>query len=109
MTPVLFLLQRTSGAVLALAVAVHLATIAYAVHGNFTAGEIIARTEGNVTFLAFYLMFVVAVAVHAPIGLRNVLREWLSCKGPACDSALAALALVLFGLGVRAVTALYFA
>ena len=50
MTPLLFLAQRLSAAVLALAVVVHLATILYAVRGGLTAGEILARTHGNVTF-----------------------------------------------------------
>ena len=94
---------------LAFAVAVHLATIVYAVRGGLTAGEILARTEGNPAFLAFYVVFVAAVAVHAPIGLRNVLREWLRLQGRACDAALSVLALALFVLGARAVLALYIA
>ena len=77
MTALLFLIQRASAVVLALAVGVHLATIIYAVRGGLTAGEILERTQGNAAYLAFYGLFVVAVAVHAPIGLRNVLREWL--------------------------------
>ena len=109
MTAVLLLLQRASAAVLALAVVVHLATIVYAVRGGLTAGEVLARTQGNAAYLVFYMLFVAAVAVHAPIGLRNVLREWLGWKGHACDGTLAVLALVLFALGVRAVTALYLA
>lgn len=109
MTGVLFLLQRVSAAGLGLAVAVHLATIIYAVRGGLTAGEILARTEGNGVYLAFYLVFVAAVAVHAPIGLRNVLREWLAWQGRACDLALVVFALVLFTLGARAVIALYLA
>ena len=72
MSPVLFLAQRLSAAILALAVAVHLATILYAVRGGLTAGEILARTHGNLAFLVFYSVFVAAVAAHAPIGLRNV-------------------------------------
>ena len=109
MTAKLFLLQRASAAVLALAVAVHLATIVYAVRGGLTAGEILARTEGNAAYLAFYVVFVAAVAIHAPIGLRNVLREWLKWQGRACDAALVAFAVALFALGLRAVLALYFA
>ena len=109
MTAMLFLLQRASAGVLALAVAVHLATIVYAVRGGLTAGEILERTQGNAEYLAFYLVFVAAVAVHAPIGLRNVLREWLGWKGRTCDGALAVFALVLFALGIRAAMALYLA
>jgi fumarate reductase subunit C len=109
LTAALFVVQRASAGVLAFAVVVHLATIIYAVRGGLTAGEIIDRTQGNAAFLAFYSVFVVAVAAHAPIGLRNVLREWLGWKGRACDGALIVLALVLFVLGLRAATALYLA
>lgn len=109
MSAMLFLLQRASAGVLALAVTVHLATIVYAVRGGLTAGEILERTQGNAAYLAFYLVFVAAVAVHAPIGLRNVLREWVGWRGRGCDAALALFALVLFALGLRAVAALYLA
>lgn len=109
MTPVLFVAQRLSAAVLAVAVAVHLATIVYAVRGGLTAGDILARTHGNVAFFAFYAVFVVAVSVHAPIGLRNVLREWTPWRGPTLDAALAAFALALLALGLRAVMAVYVA
>ena len=107
MTAVLFLLQRASAMVLALTVAIHLATIIYAVRGGLTAGEILARTQGSAAFLALYSLFVIAVAVHAPIGLRNVFREWLRWRGPAADAALAVFSLALLMLGLRAVTALY--
>jgi fumarate reductase subunit C len=109
MTAALFLLQRVSAMALALAVGVHLATIVYAVRGGLTAGEIIERTQGNAAYLAFYLVFVAAVAVHVPIGLRNVLREWIGWKGRACDGVLAMFTLVLFILGARAALALYLA
>jgi fumarate reductase subunit C len=65
MTAALFLAQRASASVLAFAVTVHLITILYAVRGGLTAGEVLARTRGNGWFLAFYVVFVLAVAVHA--------------------------------------------
>jgi fumarate reductase subunit C len=107
MTATLFLVQRVSAMVLAFAVSVHLLTILYAVRGGLTAGEILARTRENGWFLAFYLVFVAAVAVHAPIGLRNVLREWTSWRGRSLDIVLAAFALLLLGLGLRAAFAVY--
>jgi fumarate reductase subunit C len=107
MSAVLFLAQRLSAAILALAVAVHLVTILYAVRGGLTAGEILARTHGNVAFFVFYSVFVVAVAVHAPIGLRNVIREWTPWRGASLDTVLAAVALMLLALGFRAVVAVY--
>jgi fumarate reductase subunit C len=107
MTAVLFLVQRVSAGVLAFAVTVHLATILYAVRGGLTAGEILARTRGNGEFLAFYLLFVLAVSVHAPIGLRNVLREWTPWRGRSLDVMLAIFAALLLILGVRAALAVY--
>jgi fumarate reductase subunit C len=107
MTPVLFMVQRLSAAVLALAVAAHLATILYAIRGGLTAGEILARTHGNLAFVAFYSLFVVAVAFHAPIGLRNVIREWTPWRGGSLDLALAIFAVMLLVLGMRAVLAVY--
>jgi fumarate reductase subunit C len=107
MTAILFIAQRASAMVLALAVSVHLATILYAVRGGLTAGDVLARTRGNDWFLAFYLLFVVAVAVHAPIGLRNVLREWTPWRGRSLDVVLALFAIALLVLGVRAAIAVY--
>ena len=107
MSAVLFVAQRVTAAILALAVAVHLATILYAVRGGLTAGEILARTHGNFAFATFYAVFVVAVAIHAPIGLRNVLREWTPWRGVALDAVLAVFANVLLVLGLRAVMAVY--
>jgi succinate dehydrogenase subunit C len=107
MTPVLFLVQRLSAAVLALAVAAHLATILYAIRGGLTAGEILARTHGSLAFFAFYSLFVVAVAFHAPLGLRNVIREWTRWRGGSLDLVLAIFAVMLLVLGMRAVLAVY--
>jgi fumarate reductase subunit C len=107
MTALLFIAQRLTAFVLAAAVAVHLGTILYAVRGGLTAGEILARTHGNIGFAAFYALFVIAVAIHAPIGLRNVLREWTPWRGRSLDIVLALFAFVLLGLGLRAVFAVY--
>ena len=95
--------QRASAAVLALCVLVHLATLIYAVQGGLSAAEILARTRGNVAWLAFYTLFVLAVTVHAPIGLRAVLGEWLGWRGRSRDAALWIFAIVLCALGLRAV------
>jgi fumarate reductase subunit C len=108
-TGVLFLAQRASAGVLALAVIVHLATIIYAVQGGLTAAEVLGRTRGNGWFLAFYALFVLAVAVHVPIGLRNILREWTRLRGVAADLTAGAFAVLLLWLGMRAVVAVYLA
>jgi fumarate reductase subunit C len=106
-TAVLFLAQRASAAVLAFAVTIHLATIIYAVRGGLTAAEVLGRTRHNGWFLALYAVFVLAVAIHAPIGLRNVAREWTAWRGRSLDVVLAAFAMLLLLLGLTAVLALF--
>ena len=103
----LWIAQRASAAVLALCVAVHLATIIYAVRGGLTGAEILERTRGNGAWFAFYSVFVLAVTVHAPIGLRAVLGEWLGWRGRSRDLVLLAFAMLLAALGMRAVFAVF--
>ena len=101
----LFALQRLSAKVLAPFVVVHLALILYAVQGGLSAAEILGRTQGSVAWGAFYALFVIAVAIHAPIGVRNIVREWTRWQGRGLDVASVVLAIVLLGLGLRAVVA----
>ncbi|PZP62097.1 MAG: succinate dehydrogenase [Azospira oryzae] len=102
---VLWLAQRVTGALLSVLVAVHLATMIYAVQNGLTAAEILGRTRGSPGWATFYGLFVVAVAVHAPIGLRNVIAEWTAWRGPSLGWAMLALAVLLALLGFRAVWA----
>ncbi len=103
----LWIAQRASAAVLALCVLVHLVTITYAVRGGLTGAEILERTRGNVAWFAFYSLFVLAVTVHAPIGLRTVLGEWLGWRGRSRDIALLAFAMLLAWMGMRAVLGVF--
>ena len=103
----LWIAQRASAAVLAVCVAVHLATIIYAVQGGLTAAEILGRTRGNHAWLAFYTLFVVAVSVHAPIGLRAIFLEWLRWRGASRDIVLALFSAALAWMGMRAVFAVF--
>ena len=103
----LWIAQRASAAVLAVCVAVHLATIIYAVQGGLTAAEILGRTRGNHAWLVFYSVFVIAVSVHAPIGLRAIFLEWLRWRGASRDVVLALLAGALAWMGMRAVFAVF--
>lgn len=103
----LWVAQRASAALLALCVTVHLATMIYAIRGGLSAAEILARTRGSAAWLAFYSLFVLAVTVHAPIGLRSVLLEWFGWRGTSRDVFLLALALLLAALGTRAVLGVF--
>jgi fumarate reductase subunit C len=96
--------QRVSAMVLALCVIVHLITIIYAVRSGLSAAEILARTRGSFAWGGFYVLFVAAVAVHAPIGVRNILAE-MGWRGRGIDVLLFALALMLALWGLRAVWA----
>ena len=101
----LWVAQRASAAVLALCVTVHLATMIIAVRGGLTAAEILGRTRGSLGWTLFYGVFVVAVAIHAPIGVRTVLAEARGGHGRGIDIAMLAFALTLLALGWRAVAA----
>ncbi len=91
--------------VLAVCVVVHLAVIVYAVRGGLTAAEILGRTRGNWAFGAFYAVFVVASAVHVPIGVAVIAREWVGVGQLAALWVGRALALLLLLTGLRAVVA----
>lgn len=101
-----FVLQRASAAVLAVCVVVHLASIVYAVRSGLSAEAIVARMHTSPAWPAFYAIFVVAVAIHAPLGLRAIADEWLGLRGFVVDAVLALFALVLLGGGLYAVRAL---
>ncbi|HJQ61472.1 MAG TPA: succinate dehydrogenase [Burkholderiales bacterium] len=99
--------QRASAFVLALCVIVHLITVIYAVRNGLSAAEILGRTRGNPLWLAFYLLFVAAVAVHAPIGLRTILAESTAWRGRSLELSMLLIALMLAAWGARAVWAVY--
>jgi fumarate reductase subunit C len=101
----LYLLQRASALVLAPLVLIHLAVILVAVQDGLSAAEILGRTRGSLLWGGFYGLFVVAAAVHGPIGLRTVIREMTPWRGRALDLGMALLGLLLLGLGLRAVAA----
>jgi len=99
--------QRASAAVLAICVIVHLVTIIYAVRNGLSAAEILGRTRGNAAWAAFYALFVAAIVVHAPIGLRNFLSETFNWRGNGLDIAVMVVALTLAMWGFRAVYAVF--
>ncbi|MDH3593358.1 MAG: succinate dehydrogenase [Rhodospirillales bacterium] len=105
MTAWLSLLQRFSALILAPLVLVHLGLMVYAIGDGLTAAEILERTRGSILWGAFYGLFVIAAAVHGPIGLRTVLAEMTPWHGKSLDLAMLAFGLALLGLGARALLA----
>lgn len=99
----LWLAQRVSAMVLGLAVIVHLGTIIYAVRGGLSAAEIVERAGGNIGWTIFYSIFVIAIAVHAPIGLRAVLSEMTALTQKRVDLLCFIAAAFLAYMGYRVV------
>lgn len=103
----LWIAQRASAALLALCVLVHLLTIIYAVRHGLSGAAILERTRGNAAGLAFYMVFVLAIAVHAPIGLRTLCQEWFGWRSASLNWFTAAVAIALFVFGLRAAWAVF--
>jgi fumarate reductase subunit C len=101
----LYLAQRISAAIMAPLVLVHLGVMIYAIQGGLSADEILARTRGSLLWGGFYGLFVIAVAVHASIGLRNILSEWLQLRGLLLGGLCWFIGLALLAAGLRAVAA----
>jgi fumarate reductase subunit C len=103
----MWMAQRASAALLAVTVTVHLITLIYAVRGGLSAAEIIARLQGNVAWLCFYVIFILAAAVHAPIGLRTILLESTPLRPRVADALGGLLLITILVAGLRAVSGLY--
>lgn len=101
----LYLLQRVTAIIMAPLVLGHLAVMIYAVRGGLSAAEILSRTQGNVLWILFYGVFVLAVSIHAAIGLRVIVFEVLDLKGQALTIFSIAVFLFLLYLGAQAVYA----
>lgn len=105
MENLLFFLQRITALILAPFVLIHLGLILYAVRGGLTAADILSRTEGSIGWILFYGLFVVAVAIHASLGLRRIFIEWLKIGTSAVNILSFLIALLMLALGLRAVIA----
>lgn len=100
-----WLLQRLSAFVLAGCVAVHLGLIVYASRGGLSAAEILGRTRGSAGLGAFYTVFVLACALHVPLGLSNIAAECLGWPARRSLWLGRVAALLIVALGLRAVYA----
>lgn len=101
----LYLLQRISALIMVPLVLGHIAVMIYAVQDGLSTDEILSRTRGSVFWAVFYGTFVVAVAIHAAIGLRTITREWLGVTGVTLDGFAAATCFGLLAMGMNAVAA----
>lgn len=71
----LYMLQRITALLMAPFVVVHLGLMIYAIQGGLSAEEILGRTRGSLLWFLFYGGFVLAVSIHAAIGLRVIAHE----------------------------------
>ncbi|MBW3096449.1 succinate dehydrogenase [Pseudohoeflea coraliihabitans] len=101
----LYMLQRLSALVMAPLTLGHIATMIYAIQGGLSAEEILSRTRGSVVWMLFYGSFVVAVSLHAAIGLRVIIAETFAMRGRRLDALTLTIGLVLLVMGMRAVYA----
>jgi fumarate reductase subunit C len=101
----LYVWQRLTAALMLPMVLLHIAVIFYASRKGMTAADILARTRGSIVWASFYGVFVVAVAIHAAIGVRNVLAEWSPLEDRGAGIFAIAFGIVLLILGLRAVAA----
>jgi fumarate reductase subunit C len=102
----LYVWQRATAALMAPLVLVHIAVIFYAARQGMTAADILSRTHGSVVWATFYGVFVAAVSIHAPIGVRNVLAEWTPLTDRSANLFAVILGVVLGLLGLYAIVAL---
>ncbi len=101
----LYVAQRLSALVMAPLVLGHIAVMVIAIQGGLDSGEILERTRGSVLWGLFYGVFVIAVAIHAAIGIRVICAEWLRVRAAWLDAIATIVALILFVMGGYAVVA----
>jgi len=99
----LYMAQRITALIMAPLVIGHIAVMIYAIQGGLSAAEILSRTQGSLGWAAFYGLFVLAVSVHAAIGLRTVAAEWLGMRGGVLNGSALAVCVGLIWLGGAAV------
>jgi fumarate reductase subunit C len=105
----LYIWQRGTAALMLPLVLVHVAVIFYATRKGMSAADILSRTRGSIVWASFYGLFVVAAAIHASIGLRNVLAEWSPLQGRGAGWCAIVFGILLLLLGLRAVFAVVLA
>jgi succinate dehydrogenase subunit C len=101
----LYVWQRATAALMLPLVLLHVAVIFYATRRGMTAADILARTRGSIMWAALYGSFVIAAAIHAAIGVRNVLIEWSPLRERRASMFAVAFGGGLLFLGLRAVAA----
>lgn len=98
----LYMLQRITALIMAPLTLGHIAVMIYAVQGGLSAEEILGRTQGSIFWFLFYGSFVLAVSLHAAIGLRVVLHEMAGLAGRRLTVTTWGIAVLLLAMGLQA-------
>ena len=98
-----YIAQRVTALIMAPLVIGHLIVMIIAVRNGLTAEEILGRTRGSIFWGAFYGLFVIAVSIHATIGLRTIAAEWTGISTALLNVAAVVVAILLLLLGGLAV------
>ena len=101
----LYLIQRITAMIMAPLVLLHLGLMVTVIQGGLSASDIMGRTQGSLFWGLIYSLFVIVVSIHAAIGLRVVVYEWLGISGSRLNWFTSLVILLLLGLGGRAVYA----
>ena len=100
-----YMAQRLSAMVMGPLVLGHLAVMIYAIQGGLSSAEILSRTQGSIAWFLFYGAFVVAVSIHAAIGLRVLVHEVTGLAGRWLEVFTWGTGAALLFMGARAVLA----
>ena len=73
----LYMAQRITALIMAPLVIGHIAVMIYAVQGGLSAGEILGRTQGSLSWALFYGCFVVASRSMVPLACAPSCRSGL--------------------------------
>ena len=104
-----YLIQRLSALLMAPFVLGHLAVMIYAIEGGLSVGEILGRTQDSLIWFLFYGSFVLAVSIHAALGLKVILAEWAGISGQANSVISWVIGLGLLIMGGQAIWSVTFA
>lgn len=100
-----YIAQRVSAIILVPFILTHLVLIIMAVQNGLSAEEILGRTRGSAGWAIFYGIFLLAVSVHATIGVGTVLAEWTSLRPRNVKIVSHLFGAALLILGFRAIIA----
>lgn len=98
-------LQLATAVVLLPLILVHIGLVVFVIVSGASAAEIIGRIEGSIGWALYYGAFVIALAIHGPIGMRNVLLTWTSWRGSSLDVVACLLMIGLSLIGLKAIVA----